>query len=110
MSTFSSAMLRIRIAFLYLCSATGAGRLCRAMASLRRLLRRPVDRLNDCVVNGIPAMEAMRFSYRAERTADGLLESPEAVRAGDRNVRLSSGIVPVSLNPDGCRVGLLVGR
>ena len=73
-STFSSAMLRIGIAFLSLSCATGAGWLCRAMTSLRRQSRRPVDRLNDCVISGIPAMDAMRFSYWAERTTDGLLE------------------------------------
>jgi len=109
-ASFASAMLRIGTTLLFLCIATGAGRLCRAMASLRRLSRGPFDRLNDCVVNGVSAMDAMRFSYRSERTAGGMMESPQAIRAGDRNVRLSSGIVPVSLNPEGCRVGLLVGR
>jgi hypothetical protein len=54
-STFSSAMLRIGTTFLFLFSATGAGWLCRAATSLRRLFRGPVDRLNDCVVHGVPA-------------------------------------------------------
>jgi len=55
-------------------------------------------------------MDAMRFFYRAESIADGLLESPPAIRTGDRNARFSSGIDPVSLNPEGCRAGLLVCR
>src|ERR1035437_5764197 len=82
-STFSSAMLRIGTTFLFLSSATGAGWLCRAIASLRRLSRRPDDRLDDCVVNGIPAMDTMRFAYRAKRTTDSLLKGLQAIRAGD---------------------------
>jgi hypothetical protein len=104
-------MLRIGDSFLVLSDATGAGR-----AALPRndvfetpvqATRWPARRLRS---NCIPAMGAMRFSHRAERTADGLLESPQAIRAGDRNVRLSSSIIPISLNPEGCRAGLLVGR
>jgi len=52
----------------------------------------------------------MPFAHRAERTTDSLLEGPQAILAGERNVRLSRGIVPVSLNPEGGLAGLPVGR
>jgi len=54
-------------------------------------------------------MDTMSFSNEAERTADRLVEASQALGARDRNVRLSGGIVPVSLNPEGRLDGCFVG-
>ena len=55
-------------------------------------------------------MDTMRFSNEAEGTHDRLGEGPQALRAGDRDVRLSGGIVPVTLNLEGRLDGCFVGR
>ena len=51
--------------------------------------RRPIYRFDDGVINSILAMKAMGLSHWAERTADSLSEGSQALRAGDRNERLS---------------------
>ena len=51
-----------------------------ATNSLRRQRWGQIDRLDDCVVNRMPAMHAMRFSNEAEGTANLLLEVPGAIR------------------------------
>lgn len=56
---------------------------CRAKNSLRRQCRRQIDRLDDCVVNRIPALHAVRFSNEAEGAANLLLEDPVAIWAID---------------------------
>jgi len=55
-------------------------------------------------------MRAERFPNWAEKPSNCLLKNPQKIRADDRNVRLSIGIIPVSLNPEEGRAGLLVGQ
>lgn len=54
-----------------------------------KLRAQPISRLDDRVVDRIPAMHAIRFSNNAERTTDKLTKRPQTFRALDRNAGLS---------------------
>ena len=81
-----------------------------AARSPQCLRGRAIDRLDDRVVNRVLAIGAMRLPHKTEITANMLTEDAQTLRAGDRNIRLPIGIIPVSLNPEWCRMDWLPGR
>lgn len=70
----------------------------RATSSLKRQFGHKFDRLDDCVVNPVQAMQAVRFSNEAKRTTNLLLKSPVAIGAIDRDAGVPERVVSVSEN------------
>src|SRR5581483_12063569 len=56
--------------------------------------------MNHCIVNRTGAIDALRSLHYAEVFAEHLRERPEALRAGDHDIRPASMVVSVPRNPD----------
>ena len=65
--------------------------------------------MDDRALNRDAAPGASGFEGCSGALVEDLGEGPEALRTGDRDVRLSGGIVPVGWNPDGRQVTKAAG-